>query len=397
MRYVLVLAILCTIGVSNGAQTFAASRAVAWVGKTSAKLNHSQKKVAKIFAQIAALALACTGLSCETPQPPAVTDSAASARVSQADTETEIRVDRVSRVGDMPLTDMPPAIYTLNNWYVDKDLRTVLGSNNIGVAMMLIGNGSYLISALDHDHSMIVIEHDNSVKVILTFDDGPDTRRGELNGTRHVLNVLGEQDINAVFFIQSHARSNSNNYFRGMEKIMGIPLVERMHDEGHIVAARTGLDGKKAHAWANRHPRREALGELGKDLDRSKEYIHARTGAYPRYVRPPFGEYNSAVLKRYASRDVNMILWDIDTRDTTRGYDSSEIKKHLQNRVGEFVTRGSRSLIILFHDHDIDYDTYNADNLYSYITVIEDAIDAHSFEAVLNLSREEMDAILADY
>ena len=396
MRYVLVLAILCTIGVSNGAQTFAASRAVAWVGKTSAKLNHSQKKIVKVFVQTAALVLACNSVvSCGTPQPPAVTDSAASARVSQADTETEIRVDRVSRVGDMSLTDMPKAIYTLNNWHVDKDLRTVLGSNNIGLAMMLIGNESYLISALDHDHSTIVIEYDNSVKVILTFDDGPDTRGGAVNGTRHVLNLLEDQDINAVFFIQSHARSDSNNYFRGMEKSVGIPLVERMHDEGHIVAVHTGMDGKKAHAWANRHPRREALGELGKDLDRSKEYIHARTGAYPRYVRPPFGEYNSAVRARYASRDLNMILWDIDSRDTTPGYDSPEIKKHLQNRVGEFVTRGSRSLIILLHD--IDYDTYSADNLHFYITVIEGAIDTHGFAAVLNLSREEIDAILADY
>lgn len=390
MRYTLALVMVCAVGIGKGEPVFATNKISAWFSKTSAKFNQGQKKIAKVFAQTATVALLCTGLSCSPPQPPAVTEDNASPAISRADTEMSI-----SMVDNTSLADTRAAIYTLNNWYVDKELRTVLGSNNIGLAMLLMGEESYAIEAFDHDNSTVVIEYNNDVKVILTFDDGPDTRSGAVNGTRKVLNVLEDHDINAVFFIQSHARSNSGNYFRGMEKTVGIPLVERMHDEGHIVAAHTGMDGKRAHAWANRHTRREALGELGKDLDRSKEYIHDRTDAYPRYVRPPFGHYNQAVVKRYASRDLNMILWDIDSRDTTRGYDSADIKKHLQNKVEEYVIQGKQSLVILFHD--IDYHTYSGDNLHAYITVIAGAIDAQGFDAVLKLSSAEMDKILANY
>ena len=387
MRYVLAFVLVCSIVVVRGESALAANKVTTWLGKASAKFNHSQKKIGKVFAQTAAFALLCTGLSCSTPQPPpATTEGKAATEVSVVQPETEINVRLVEDT----------TIYTLNNWYTDKDVPIVLGSNNIGLAMMLLGgNESYTFATLAHDSSTIVIEYDNGVNVILTFDDGPDTRRGAVNGTRHVLNVLEDYDINSVFFIQSHARSDSGHYFRGMEKTVGIPLVERMHDEGHIVAAHTGMDGKKAHAWANHHIKREAQGELGKDLDRSKEYIRARTGEYPLYVRPPFGHYNQAVVKRYDSRDLNMIMWDIDSRDTRRGYDSPDIEKHLRAKVTEYVDQGKRDLVILFHD--IDYDTYSGDNLHNYVKVVEDAIHTQGLTAVLKLSKEEMDEILVDY
>lgn len=59
-----------------------------------------------------------------------------------------------------------------------------------------------------------------NVEVILTFDDGPDTRSGSANGTDRVLSALESNPtghaLNAVFFIQTHAKNNQNNYFRGM-------------------------------------------------------------------------------------------------------------------------------------------------------------------------------------
>lgn len=343
-----------------------------WAGRIIA----SKQKISKALAETAVLALACTGLSCSIPTAPEVI-------VGRTDAERELA--RWNSVDAMPTA-------MANNWQADTDWQTVLGDN--GLVPLFSGDASYSLSGHDPDQRMIVIEYSNAVKVVLTFDDGPDTRRGAVNGTRHVLDVLQGHDIDAVFFIQSHARSDSGGYFRGMEKTVGIPMVERMHDEGHIVAAHTGLDGKRAHAWANRHPRREARGELGEDLERSKAYIYARTGAEPRYVRPPFGEHNAAVRARYAAHDLTMVLWDIDSRDTRRGYQRAEIRKHLEHRVAQFVSRGRRSLVILFHD--IDYDTYSGDNLHFYLAGIESAIDAQGFEAVFNLSRAELDDILAD-
>ena len=103
---------------------------------------------------------------------------------------------------------------------------------------------------------------------------------------------------------------------------------------------------------------------------------------------------NTTVRARYAAHDLHLVLWDIDSRDTTRGYRRADIRKHLENKIEQFVTRGRRSLVILFHD--IDYDTYSGDNLHFYLAGIESAIDAQGFEAVLSLSRAELDDILAD-
>ena len=376
MRCVLVLVcvISCIVGVESRGQ--AAGRLMAWAGEVSARINHSQKKIAKIFAPTTALALLCIGLSCGTPQPPTVT------RISSAARHTEVSVASWSDDSQLTLVAMPTSIYAPSE-----------GANALMLFESFNEDPSYASPYPAAD--LVVIAYDNRVKIILTFDDGPDTRRGAANGTLHVLDVLENLNINAVFFIQSHARSDSGNYFRGMEKTVGIPLVERMHDEGNIVAVHTGMDGKRAHAWANNHARREALGKLGKDLERNKEYIRDRTGAFPLYVRPPFGHYDKAVRVRYTAHDLQMILWDVDSRDTRRGYDRADIKKHLQNKVGEYVAHGSRDLVILFHD--IDPDTYSDDNLLAYIRVIEAAIDAQGFAAVFKLSKEEMDEILVDY
>ena len=241
------------------------------------------------------------------------------------------------------------------------------------------------------DDDTVIDLSSDKVDVVLTFDDGPDSRSGLVNGTRRVLDILQDNQLRAVFFIQSHARNDNNRYFRGMEEKVGIPLVERMQAEGHLVGVHTGVDGQRAHSWANRHPQREAIGELGNDLQRCKNYIKRHTGSDPCYVRPPFGEYNRAVRQRYADYDLNMILWHIDSRDSTSSYDSQDIERHLRSRVSKLVARGQRQLIILFHD--IDQHTYRDDNLLNYLKAIEETINAHGLNADFDLTREEIDSV----
>lgn len=241
------------------------------------------------------------------------------------------------------------------------------------------------------DDPVIDLSNDD-VTVVLTFDDGPDSRSGLINGTRRVLDILQDNQLRAVFFIQSHARNDNNRYFRGMEEKVGIPLVERMHTEGHLIGVHTGVDGQRAHSWANRHPQREAIGELGNDLQRCKSFIKQHTGSDPCYVRPPFGEHNRAVRQRYADYDLKMILWHIDSRDSTSSYDSQDIELHLRSRVGKLVTRGQRQLVILFHD--IDRHTYRDDNLLNYLKAIEETINDQGLNADFDLTREEIDQVL---
>lgn len=234
----------------------------------------------------------------------------------------------------------------------------------------------------------------SDVKVILTFDDGPDTQSGSANRTQRVLSVLDDHDINAVFFIQSHAKNDQNNYFRGMHS-RGIQVVEQAHNEGHIIGVHTGMDGKEAHAWANRHTRREAIGELDGDLTRCKNYIRARTGSNPLYVRPPFGSNNAAVRNRYSAHNLNMIMWDIESRDAYGGYDEDDVVDRLESEIYRLLSRGDRNLVILFHDTHPT--TSKTATLNRYIKTIKDEIHEFGLTPDLVHTKQEIHNILSNY
>ena len=387
MKSVLVLALAIggIIGAKNNSYAWAANKKLTTrlVHKARTKLTDSKQKVAMLVASAATVTLLCSGLACsDTPQPTANSNW-------HAPDTTQITVTNNS--------PRPIYLHSPNDWHdAEKLLPTVdLNATYTELALFFHDGRSYTTQQSQPTNKVVFIVYDNAVKIILTFDDGPDTRRSSANGTRRVLNTLQDHDINAVFFIQSHARDDNNNYFRGMEESVGIPTVERMHAEGHIIATHTGMDGQRAHGWENRHPRRETIGELGADLDRNKEYILARTGAYPRYVRPPFGAHSPAVRSRYASRNLNMILWDIDSRDTVSSYDSHDIREHLQREVTRLITQGKQYMVILFHD--IDKHTNSPGNLDTYINTIDSAINNLGLEADFGLSTNEIHQILANY
>lgn len=385
---VLACAIYCVIAVESRGQAATSSGLVGTLlSKTGEQLARTRQKAWKALAQAGAI-LVCTGLSCEvTPQSPVLTSAYA---------ETELAASRWNAVDTIRLVEADALLSTTKPrlaWHTAAPL-TVFSWNRDHSELLFSVGENYSAPAVHTTHRIMLIASNNTVNIILTFDDGPDTRRKD-NGTRHIIDTLQTHAINAVFFIQSHARSDGNNYFRGMEEKVGIPLVEQMHANGHIIAAHTGMDGQYAHAWKNRHPRREAIGALAKDLERCKEYIRARTGAYPRYVRPPFGEHNPAVRSRYAAHDLQMILWDIDSLDTKVGYDRHDVRNHLQNKIKNLVITNNQSLVILFHD--IDKTTNSPGNLHSYIIAIDNAINTLGFQSEFNLSRDEIHQILEDY
>lgn len=225
------------------------------------------------------------------------------------------------------------------------------------------------------------------VNVILTFDDGPHLGAGSANRTQRVLNVLDDHDINAVFFIQ---------YYLG-KTTRGKNIVDQAHNEGHIIGVHTGMDSTDAHADENDHPNRVADQLLDDDMRQAKSYIRARTGAYPKYVRPPFGRHNSAVRAEYQRQGLNMIMWDVESRDAYPGSTEESINTRLQNQINDLLDNGDRNLVILFHDiHPI---TSQPASLNRFIQTIKDTIDNHEDDLTHDLvhTKAEIDDILANY
>jgi len=55
------------------------------------------------------------------------------------------------------------------------------------------------------------------------------------------------------------------------------------------------------------------------------------TGAYPAFIRPPYGNYNNLVLDAAGIRGQSVILWDFDARDSLGA--SVQTSKNLYNNI----------------------------------------------------------------
>lgn len=352
MKVMVIAILICVAGMQDHA--------------TAGKLTSS--KAYKYFTNgIAAIAVFCASCS-QAPQPSI--DTHVPSAIQQHDTQIVSHTMSIESANTPQLTVEPVVA---------------------AIEIPNLTNISDIIPDIEPTYTTIML--DNEVPIILTFDDGPDTRKGNVNGTRHVLDVLEDVDFNSVFFIQTHVQNKSGSYYRAMDKEVGQPLVERMHDEQHVIAVHTGMDAWGAHLMAYNHVKREKSGKLGADLERSKDFIYELTGEYPKFVRPPFGVHDKNVRQRYAKHDLKMILWDVDSRDTRRGYERADIEKHLRSKVDELAKAGNE-LVILFHD--IDVQTHTADNLITYIKAIEQAISSNKLVAKFKLSRQEIEDLLED-
>lgn len=149
--------------------------------------------------------------------------------------------------------------------------------------------------------------------IAITFDDGPGYKT-----TSNLLDGLAERNVKATFFlIGSKVEQNKE-------------IVERMHNEGHLIGNHT-----YSHVDLACVGNSSALQEIQK----TNELIKSITGEDVKYIRPPFGKYNNRLIY-----DVNMtpVLWSIDP-DDWKTTDVSYV-------VDLVVNHASCGDIILMHD-----------------------------------------------
>lgn len=150
-------------------------------------------------------------------------------------------------------------------------------------------------------------------KVAITFDDGPNP-----DYTGMLLEGLKERGVPATFFLL------------GKEVDKYPEIVKQIQKEGHLI-------GTHSYEHVN-------LSNLSDDaameqVDKTNEAIHAITGEYPEYIRPPFGcwkpnlDYETTMIE---------VMWDVDPKDWNTS--NSDV---IANRVIDDVQNND---IILLHD-----------------------------------------------
>ncbi|WP_082043597.1 polysaccharide deacetylase family protein [Mobilicoccus massiliensis] len=126
----------------------------------------------------------------------------------------------------------------------------------------------------------------------LTFDDGPTATY-----TPQVLAVLDRYDAKATFFMigrQAAARPE---------------LVEQVRQRGHVIGN---------HTWD--HPNLVPLpaAEISAQVTRTNATVQRMTGRRVTCLRPPGGGTSPRVQKLAHRHRLEVVLWNVDTRDWTR-------------------------------------------------------------------------------
>lgn len=124
--------------------------------------------------------------------------------------------------------------------------------------------------------------------VALTFDDGP------AGDTSRLLDILDRMHARATFFVVG-TNVNANP-----------ATLRRMQAAGHTIGNHTF-----------NHPRLPLLsdGGIGAQLDDASGAITRATSTAPRWMRPPYGEYDGRVVAAAGARGMSVAIWDVDTED----------------------------------------------------------------------------------
>jgi len=131
--------------------------------------------------------------------------------------------------------------------------------------------------------------------VALTFDDGPYIYLND------IVNSLDAAGAKGTFFF------NGNNY----ACIYGTDPAKRVkyaYDHGHQVAS---------HTWAHKDLTTLTWDQIHDEMWRVEQALVKITGAYPAFMRPPYGNYNDLVLEASGIRGQGVVIWDFDSGDST--------------------------------------------------------------------------------
>lgn len=146
-----------------------------------------------------------------------------------------------------------------------------------------------------------------------TFDDGP-----ALDITTTLLDGLKMRNAKATFFVLGNRAKNQ------------VDIIKRMIEEGHVVGS---------HTYSHKNLLRLSLDEALIEINSTNDIIANITGNKPKYLRPPYGNYNKDILD---NSNMTFILWSVDTEDW---------KKRDTELIYEYIIQNANDGdIILLHD-----------------------------------------------
>ena len=164
----------------------------------------------------------------------------------------------------------------------------------------------------------LAIGDSNKKNLYLTFDLGY-----EAGYTAHILDILKENNVKAVFFITGHYLNTQSD------------LVKRMIEEGHTIGNHT-VNHKSLPTLSENEIEKEIM-----DLHKA---LYDKFGYEMTYFRPPKGEFSEKVLNIVNKLGYKCVLWSFAYDDWDENKQGREA--YGKNKILENLHNGS---ILLLH------------------------------------------------
>lgn len=157
----------------------------------------------------------------------------------------------------------------------------------------------------------------NKKKLIaLTFDDGPDP-----DVTPQILKTLKKHEAKATFFMLVNS---AEKYPK---------IAKQVANNGHEIANHTYTHVNLAKVKRSR---------IEKELAHAKEKLESITERPVKLFRPPYGEYNQAVVEVAHNSEQHIIMWSVDPQDW---------RYKNKNKIYQNIMQSSNpGSIVLMHD-----------------------------------------------
>lgn len=179
----------------------------------------------------------------------------------------------------------------------DADRRTrtaclIAGEGMLALVQQSLGSqqtaSSTSISTKEGSHvdGKLLPAKEESPRIALTFDDGPNSRYTPL-----LLEGLRKRGVLATFFL-------IGENIEGNEE-----LLQQMNEDGHLIGN---------HTWDHVQLDKVAAQQARLEIEKTNNRIYEVTGVYPSYVRPPFGAW---IKDMELSVSMLPVFWDVDTLD----------------------------------------------------------------------------------
>ena len=140
--------------------------------------------------------------------------------------------------------------------------------------------------------------------------------------TQQLIDILKEYNVPATFFVVG----------AWVDKYP--ESVKALHDAGHQI-----------QNHSNTHPHMPQLSreQMKDEIESCNQKIASITGVTPTLLRPPYGDYDNALIETMTELKMYTIQWDVDSLD----WKDSATPDSICNRVTSKVKNGS---IVLFHN-----------------------------------------------